>query len=89
LDLNGIFNSKNHPVYWWRFGKLKFSVKLLKSRSLPDCIGVFLPLRSYQAKKCPGSVRKPVKPTWSDKMTVLSTFLESSVNFLSKTIKKQ
>jgi len=29
-----------------------------------------------------------VKPTWSKKMTVLSTFLESSLNFLSNHLKK-
>jgi len=29
----------------------------------------------------------PVKPTWSGKMTVLSTFLESSLNFLSRDTK--
>jgi len=29
-----------------------------------------------------------VKPTWSDKMTVLSTFLESSLNFPSNDTKK-
>jgi len=29
----------------------------------------------------------PVKPTWSGKMTVLSTFLESSLSFLSNNIK--
>jgi len=28
-----------------------------------------------------------VKLTWSDKMTVLSTFLESSFNFLSENLK--
>jgi len=28
--------------------------------------------------------KSPVKPTWSRKMIVLSTFLESSLNFLSK-----
>jgi len=27
--------------------------------------------------------KSPVKPTWSQKMTVLSTFMESSLNFLS------
>jgi len=30
----------------------------------------------------------PVKPTWSEKITVLSTFLESSLNFLSNNLKK-
>jgi len=30
----------------------------------------------------------PVKPTWSVKMTVLSTFLESSLNFLSNDLQK-
>jgi len=29
-----------------------------------------------------------VKPTWSEKMTVLSTFLESSLNFLSNHLKE-
>jgi len=28
-----------------------------------------------------------VKPTWSEKMTVLSTFLKSSLNFLFKYLK--
>jgi len=32
--------------------------------------------------------KSPVKPTWSDKMTILSTFLESSLNFLSNDTKK-
>jgi len=31
--------------------------------------------------------KSPIKPTWSEKMTVLSTFLESSLNFLSNDIK--
>jgi len=31
----------------------------------------------------------PVKPTWSEKMTILSTFLESSLNFLSNRLQKQ
>jgi len=31
--------------------------------------------------------KSPVKPTWSKKMTVLSTFLESSLNFLSNNMK--
>jgi len=29
-----------------------------------------------------------VKPTWSEKITVLSTFLEHSLNILSKNLKK-
>jgi len=28
--------------------------------------------------------KKPVKPTWSEKMTVFNTFLESSLNYLSR-----
>jgi len=32
--------------------------------------------------------KSPVKPTWSEKMTVLSTFLKSSLNFLSNNLKK-
>jgi len=32
--------------------------------------------------------KSPEKPTWSEKMTVLSTFLESSLNFLSNDRKK-
>jgi len=30
-----------------------------------------------------------VKPTWSEKMTDLSTFLDSILNFLSNNLKKQ
>jgi len=32
--------------------------------------------------------KSPVKPIWSEKITVLSTFLESSLNFLSDNLKK-
>jgi len=32
--------------------------------------------------------KSPVKPTWREKMTVLSTFLKSSLNFLSNNLKK-
>jgi len=32
--------------------------------------------------------KSPVKPTWSEKMTVLCTFLKSSLNFLSNNMKK-
>jgi len=32
-------------------------------------------------------IKSPVKPTWSEKMTTLSTFLESSLNFLSNNLK--
>jgi len=35
----------------------------------------------------PGT-KSPVKPTCSKKITVLSTFLESSLNFLSNNLKK-
>jgi len=31
--------------------------------------------------------KSPVKPTWSEKITVLSTFLESPLNFLSDNLK--
>jgi len=31
--------------------------------------------------------KSPIKPTWSEKMTVLSTFLKSSLNFLSNNLK--
>jgi len=31
--------------------------------------------------------KSPLKPTLSEKMTVLSTFLESSLNFLSNNLK--
>jgi len=33
-------------------------------------------------------MKLPVKPTCSEKMTVLITFLESSLNFLSNNLKK-
>jgi len=32
--------------------------------------------------------KSPVKPTWSEKITVLSTFLKSSLNSLSSNLKK-
>jgi len=32
--------------------------------------------------------KSPVEPTWSEKMTVLSTFLEFSLNFLFNNLKK-
>jgi len=32
--------------------------------------------------------KSPLKSTWSEKMTVLSTFLESPLNFLYNDIKK-
>jgi len=31
--------------------------------------------------------KSPVKPTWSEKMTVLNTFLKSSLNFLLNNLK--
>jgi len=31
--------------------------------------------------------KSPVNPTWSEKITVLRTFLESSLNFLSTNLK--
>jgi len=33
--------------------------------------------------------KSPLKPTWSEKITVLSTFLESSLSFLSNNLKKK
>jgi len=39
--------------------------------------------------KIESGIKLPVKPTWSVKMTVLSSFLESSLNFLSNNLKKQ
>jgi len=44
-------------------------------------------LSKTQFKRQPGT-KLPVKHTWSEKITVLSTFLESSLNFLSNDIKK-
>jgi len=32
-------------------------------------------------------IKSPVKLTWSEKMTVLNTFLESSLNVLSNNLK--
>jgi len=31
--------------------------------------------------------KSPEKPTWSEKMTVLSTFLESFLNFLANSLR--
>jgi len=38
-------------------------------------------------KQIRNSVKSPVKPTWSEKITVLRTFFESSLNFLFNNLK--
>jgi len=45
-----------------------------------------LKCQKYSLKKQPRT-QSPVKLTWSKKMSVLSTFLESSLNFLSNSLK--
>jgi len=40
-----------------------------------------------QSLKGQSGIKSPVKPTWSKKMTVLSTFLESSLTFLFNNVK--
>jgi len=37
--------------------------------------------------KAQSGTKSPVKLTWSEKITVLSTFLESSLNFLFKNVR--
>jgi len=44
-------------------------------------------MRYSQREKCQ-SLKSTVKPTWNEKMSVLSTFLEYSLNFLSNKLKK-
>jgi len=39
--------------------------------------------------KVQSGTKSPVKPTWSEKMAVLSTFLEFTLNFLSIKLEKQ
>jgi len=45
---------------------------------------------NYQKHSSKGQSRNKIacKPTWSKKITVLSTFLKSSSNFLSNNLKK-
>jgi len=45
-----------------------------------------LKCQQYSLKRQSGT-KLPVKLTWSKKMSVLSTFLESSLNFLSNNLK--
>jgi len=49
-------------------------------------VSLYMPqLEKYSLKE--QRVKLPVKLTWSEKMTVLSTFLESSLNSLSNNLK--
>jgi len=45
-----------------------------------------LSCQNHSSKRHLGT-KLPVKPTWSEKMTVLSTFLETSCNFLFNNLK--
>jgi len=45
-----------------------------------------VPVLKYSLKG-QSETKSPVKLTWSDKVTVLRTFLESSLNFLSNNLK--
>jgi len=42
---------------------------------------------SLNCQKLQLGTKSPVKPTWSKKMNVLSTFLVSSINFISNRMK--
>jgi len=44
---------------------------------------------SKHSLKEPSETKSLVKPTWSKKMSVLSTFLKSSFNFLFNNLKTQ
>jgi len=67
-----INNLKKHYKIW--YGQRK------KRRQSLNC--------HNQNLKGQSGTKSPIKPTWSDKMTVLSTFLESSLKFLSNNLKK-
>jgi len=64
-------NLKKHRKNWYSQGENQYQSLNCQKHSLKE----------QSRTKSPG------KPTWSEKMTVLSTFLESSLNFLSNNLK--
>jgi len=70
--LNFLFNNLKNP------NKIRYSHIEKRCQSL-NC-------RKYSLKGQSGT-KSPEKPTWSEKMTVLNTFLKSSLNFLFNNLK--
>jgi len=71
-SLNFPFNNlKKHYTIWYSQGEKQFSNLNCQKHSLKRQSGTKL----------------LVKPTWKEKMTFLSTFLESSLKFLSNNLK--
>jgi len=70
-SFNFLFNNlKKHYKIWYSQGKKRCQNLNCQKHSL----------------KGHSETKSPVKPTWCEKMTVLSTFLESSLNFLSNNL---
>jgi len=68
---------------------LKFLLNFLSDNLKKHSQGEFkhFELPETQLKR-QSRTKSTVKLTWSEKMTILSTFLESSLNFLSNNLKK-
>jgi len=67
------------------FNNLKKHYKICYSQGEKRCQS--LNYQKFSLKRQSGT-KSPVKPTWSKKMSVLRTFLESSLNFLFNNLKK-
>jgi len=71
-SLNFLSNNwKKHYKIWYSQGKMQYQSLNCQNYSL----------------KAQSGTKTPVKHTWIKKMAVLSTFLESSLNFLSDSMK--
>jgi len=71
-SLNFLFkNPKNHFKIWHSQGEKRYQILNCQKHSLKGQSGI----------------KSPIIPTWSKKMTVLSTFLKSSLNFLPSNLK--
>jgi len=64
---------------------LKNTYKIWYSQGVKQCQSLNCQKHSLKGQS---GTKSPVKPTWSEKMTVLNTFLESSLNFLLNNLKK-
>jgi len=65
-------NLKKHYKIWYSQGKKRCQSLNCQKHSLKEQSGT----------------KSPVKPNWNEKITVLSTFLKSSLNFLFNDLKK-
>jgi len=67
------------------FNNLKKHCKIWYSQGEKQCHSLNYQKYSFKGQS---EIKSLVKPTWSEKITILSTFLESSLNFLFNNLKK-